>query len=106
MEVNVMSKKRKEIITQKVRSFTWQSALLLTILSGLFIAAVMGIIGWQVVLIGGVLVIVSTVGDLFSLGASVLFRYVMLPASMKRKNDRSAYFEDDYDEELVAGNNL
>jgi hypothetical protein len=95
MEVKVMSKKRQEIITQKVRSFTWQSALLLTILSGLFIAAVMGNVGWEWVLFGGVLVIISTVGDLFSLGASVLFRYVMLPATMKRKNDRSAYFEEE-----------
>lgn len=91
-----MSEKRQEIIAHKVRSLTWQSALLLTILSGLFIAAVMGIVGWEVVLIGGVLVVISTVGDLFSLGASVLFRTVMLPAPMKRKNDRSAYFEEEY----------
>ena len=89
-----MSKKREEIILRKLKSFALQTVLLLTILYALVMAAVLNVVSWEVVLIGGVLVTISTVGDGFSMLASVLFRFVMLPASIKRKNDRSVFFED------------
>ena len=90
-----MAEKREEIIARNIRTFLLHSVLLLAILHSLVIAAVMSIVSWQVVLIGCILVCISTVGDLFSLGASILFRTVMLPEAIKRKNDRTAYFDED-----------